>query len=56
MIADVIDQGIQRGVLNLEKTYILVAGDPVGTLGSTNLIRVLTGHEMYFFCTLKNKD
>ncbi len=56
MIADVMDQGIQRGVLNLEKTYILVAGDPVGTPGSTNLIRVLTGHEMHFFSTLRNKD
>jgi pyruvate kinase len=53
MISDVLDQGIQRGVLDLEKTYILVAGDPVGTPGSTNLIRVLTGHEMRFFCTLK---
>jgi len=56
MIADVMDQGIQRGVLNLEKTYILVAGDPVGTPGSTNLIRVLTGDDMHFFCTLRNKD
>jgi len=53
MISDVLDQGIQRGVLDLEKTYILIAGDPVGTPGSTNLIRVLTGHEMKFFCTLK---
>jgi len=56
MIADVMDQGIQCGVLNLEKTYILVAGDPVGTPGSTNLIRVLTGDDMHFFCTLRNKD
>jgi pyruvate kinase len=47
------DQGLQRGVLDLEKTYVLVAGDPVGTPGSTNLIRILTGHEMQFFCTLK---
>jgi len=55
MISDVLDQGIQRGVLDLDKTYILVAGDPVGTPGSTNLIRVLTGHEMRFFCTLKQQ-
>ena len=56
MISDILDQGIQRGVLDLEKTYILIAGDPVGTPGSTNLIRVLTGHEMRFFCTLKKKS
>jgi len=55
MISDMMDQGIQRGVLDLEKTYILLAGDPVGTPGSTNLIRVLTGHEMRFFCSLKEK-
>jgi len=53
MISDVMDQGIQRHVLDLEKTYILVAGAPVGIPGSTNLIQVLTGHEMRFFCTLK---
>ncbi len=56
MISDLMDQGIQRGILNLEKTYILVAGDPVGTPGSTNLIRVFTGHEMRFFCSLKEKN
>lgn len=54
MLADVMEKGLQREVLDLEKTYILVAGDPVGTPGSTNLIRVLTGHEMQFFCKLKN--
>ena len=53
MLCDVMDQGLQRGVLDLGKTYVLVAGDPVGTPGSTNLIRILTGHEMQFFCTLK---
>ena len=54
MLADVMEKAIQRGVLSLDKTYILVAGDPVGIPGSTNLIRVLTGHEMRFFCALKD--
>jgi len=53
MTSDVLYQGIERGVLDLEKTYIMVAGDPVGTPGSTNMIRILTKHEMQFFCTLK---
>ena len=56
MIGDVMEQGLKRGVLNLDNTYILVAGDPVGTPGSTNLIRVITGHEMRFFCSLKEKE
>ncbi len=55
MLSDVMDKGIQRGVLTLDKTYILLAGNSVGTPGSSNLIRVLTGHEMRFFCTLKRQ-
>jgi len=55
MISDLMDQGIQSGVLDLEKTYILVAGDPAGIPGSTNLIRVFAGHEMKFVCSLKER-
>jgi len=53
MMGEVMDQGLHRGVLHLDRTYILTAGDPVGTPGSTNLIRVITGYEMEFFCSLK---
>jgi pyruvate kinase len=55
MIGEVMDQGLKRGVLHLDKSYILTAGDPVGTPGSTNLIRVITKHEMEFFSLLKRK-
>ncbi len=55
MLGDVIDQGLSRGVLDLDETYILTAGDPVGIIGSTNLIRVITGHEMEYFCSLTRK-
>ncbi len=53
MIGEVMDQGLKRGVLSLEDSYILTAGDPVGTPGSTNLIRVITGYEIEFFSSLK---
>lgn len=53
MIGEVMDQGLRRGVLSLEDIYILTAGDPVGTPGSTNLIRVITGYEIEFFSSLK---
>ncbi len=53
MIGEVMDQGLKRGVLSLEESYILTAGDPVGTPGSTNLIRVITGYEIEFFSSLK---
>ncbi len=49
MIGEVMDQGLQRGVLSKENSYILTAGDPVGMPGTTNLIRMVTGDEMEFF-------
>jgi pyruvate kinase len=55
MIGEVIDQGLQKSILHLDNTYIFTAGDPVGISGSTNMIRVITGCEMEYFCSLKRK-
>ncbi len=55
MIGEVMEQGLQREVLHLDKNYILTAGDPVGTPGSTNLIRVITEYEMEFFSSLQRE-
>ena len=55
MIGEVMEQGLERNVLHPENSYILTAGDPVGTPGSTNLIRVITGHEMEYFRKLRMK-
>jgi len=52
MMKEVMNQGIQRNVLKLDKSYILTAGDPVGVAGSTNMIRILREHEMLFFKSL----
>ncbi len=54
MMSEVMNQGIERNVLKLDKSYILTAGDPVGVAGSTNMIRILREHEMMFFKSLKN--
>lgn len=53
MMSEVVDQGIERGVLDLNSRYILTAGDPVGVSGSTNMIRIITIHEMEYFRSLK---
>jgi pyruvate kinase len=53
MIKEVMQQGIEREVLKMDKSYILTAGDPVGVAGSTNMIRLLREHEMKFFHNLK---
>jgi len=53
MMSEVMDQGIKRGVLDMESRYILTAGDPVGVSGSTNMIRIITAHEMEYFRSLK---
>lgn len=51
MIGDVIKQGVDRGVLNKDATYILTAGNPVGEHGATNQIRIISKTEMQFFIT-----
>ena len=53
VMKEVMNQGIDRDVLKLDKSYILTAGDPVGVAGSTNMIRILREYEMMFFKTLK---
>jgi pyruvate kinase len=54
-LSEVMDYGISNGILNIEKSYILTAGDPTGITGSTNMIRLLRKPEMEFFRTLKDK-
>ncbi len=53
MMSEVMNQGMDRGVLHLDKSYILTAGDPVGVKGSTNMIRLLREREMMFFKNLE---
>lgn len=52
-LRDVMRRGLEDGVLDKAKSYILTAGDPTGVSGSTNMIRLLRGDEMEFF---KNLD
>jgi pyruvate kinase len=52
-MCQVMNEGMDRGVLHLDKSYILTAGDPVGVQGSTNMIRLLREKEMMFFKNLK---
>lgn len=52
VMKQVMNQGVERKVLKLDKSYILTAGDPVGIKGSTNLIRIIREHEMNFFRSL----
>ena len=54
VMSEVMIQGIKRNVLKLDKSYILTAGDPVGVVGSTNMIRILRESEMMFFKSLKD--
>ena len=54
MMKEVMNQGIDRKVLRLKESYILTAGDPVGVVGNTNMIRILREHEMMFFKSLSS--
>lgn len=53
MMSEVMNQGLDKNILQLDKSYILTAGDPVGVTGSTNMIRILREYEMRFFKSLK---
>ena len=54
MMSSVMNIGLEKSVLKLDKSYILTAGDPVGVPGSTNMIRILRAPEMEFFRSLKD--
>lgn len=53
VMTQVLKQGIERKVLNIDKSYILTAGDPIGVQGSTNMIRILRKDEMEYFQSLE---
>lgn len=55
VLRDVVTQGIEIGILDKNKLYILTAGDPTWISGSTNMIRLLRRDEMEFFKNL-NED
>ena len=55
VLRDVVIQGIEIGILDKNKLYILTAGDPTWISGSTNMIRLLRRDEMEFFKNL-NED
>ncbi len=55
MLSEVMQKGLERGVIKKENTYILTAGDPVGVAGSTNNIRILKEHEIEHFASMNAK-
>lgn len=52
VIRDVVVIGIEMGILDKNKIYILTAGDSIQRSGSTNMIRLLRREEMEFFKNL----
>jgi pyruvate kinase len=53
MMNELVHDGLKRGVLDMQNHYILTAGDPLGVEGSTNMIRIISHHEMEYFKSLK---
>ncbi len=56
MLNQLLNDGIKRNLISLDRSYILIAGDPAGVSGSTNMIRALRHEEMEFFINLKELD
>ena len=52
MLSEVMNKGLESGVIKKENTYIITAGDPVGVPGTTNNIRILKEKEIEYFSEL----
>lgn len=44
--------GVEKGVIDKNKTYVITAGHPIGKIGSTNLIRVLEKEQIDYYLNL----
>jgi pyruvate kinase len=53
ILQNVMQKGLDEGILDIDKGYILTAGDPTGISGSTNMIRYLRRYEMEMFLNQK---
>lgn len=49
MLSEVIHSGLARKIIDKKRTYIFTAGYPIGTPGTTNVIRILGENEITFF-------
>ncbi|MFY9141628.1 pyruvate kinase [Sulfuricurvum sp.] len=49
MLSDIIHSGISRNIIDKNNTYVFTAGYPIGTPGTTNVIRILRENELTFF-------
>lgn len=49
MLSDIIQSGLKRNIIAKSQTYIFTAGYPIGTPGTTNIIRILRENEITFF-------
>lgn len=49
MLSEIIHSGLERNIIDKKNTYVFTAGYPIGTPGTTNVIRILRENEITFF-------
>lgn len=49
MLSEIIHSGLNRNIIDRKNTYVFTAGYPIGTPGTTNVIRILRENEITFF-------
>lgn len=54
MLSDIIHSGLKRKIIDKGQTYMFTAGYPIGTPGTTNVIRILRENELTFFGETKS--
>lgn len=52
LLKNCIKTGIEKNIIDKEKTYVITAGYPVGEIGSTNLIRLLSKEQIEYYLSL----
>ncbi|MFZ2888956.1 pyruvate kinase [Sulfuricurvum sp.] len=54
MLSEIIHSGLSRKIIDKKNTYVFTAGYPIGTPGTTNVIRILRENELTFFGETKS--
>ena len=49
MLGQTLQKGIEEGLIDKDKTYIVTAGYPAGVEGSTNFIRILKKEQIEYY-------
>ena len=54
MLGNAISMGVEKGIIDIDKTYIVTAGYPAGIEGTTNFLHILKREQLEYYLNLGN--